>query len=217
MPLMSSYLITTKNVEAFFNSIVGAKAPEVFTNKFLYDLGFKSTNDRLFIGVLKGLGFIEENGAPTQRYYDFLDQGQSKIVLADAIEEAYEDLFNVNVLANTLTIDDVKNKLKTLTQGKHSDRVYKLMANTFNALSGYADWTKEKPAKMAPADKATKDSSATADNLSEKPDDTRASGIIQDEEVNKFGLHYNIQIHLPETRDPAVYDAMFKSIKEHLL
>lgn len=30
-------------------------------------------------------------------------------------------------------------------------------------------------------------------------------------------LHYNIQIHLPETRDAAVYDAIFKSLKEHLM
>lgn len=30
-------------------------------------------------------------------------------------------------------------------------------------------------------------------------------------------LNYNIQIHLPETRDTAVYDAIFKSLKEHIL
>lgn len=30
------------------------------------------------------------------------------------------------------------------------------------------------------------------------------------------GLHYNIQIILPESRDPKVYDALFRSLKEHL-
>jgi hypothetical protein len=30
-------------------------------------------------------------------------------------------------------------------------------------------------------------------------------------------MHYNIQIHLPETRDITVYDAIFKSLKQHLL
>ena len=29
-------------------------------------------------------------------------------------------------------------------------------------------------------------------------------------------FHYNIQIHLPESRDQAVYDAIFKSLKKHL-
>lgn len=31
------------------------------------------------------------------------------------------------------------------------------------------------------------------------------------------GLAYNINIHLPESRDQAVYDALFKSLREHLL
>ena len=31
------------------------------------------------------------------------------------------------------------------------------------------------------------------------------------------GLHYNIQIHLPATKDVEVYNAIFKSLKEHLI
>lgn len=30
------------------------------------------------------------------------------------------------------------------------------------------------------------------------------------------GLHYNIQIHLPATKDVEVYNAIFKSLREHL-
>ena len=30
------------------------------------------------------------------------------------------------------------------------------------------------------------------------------------------GLHYNIQVHLPATKDIEVYNAIFKSLKEHL-
>lgn len=30
-------------------------------------------------------------------------------------------------------------------------------------------------------------------------------------------LHYNIQIHLPPTKDVEVYNAIFKSLKEHLI
>ena len=30
------------------------------------------------------------------------------------------------------------------------------------------------------------------------------------------GLIYNIQIQLPESRDPKVYDALFQSLKKHL-
>ena len=71
MALMSAYLVTTKNAAAFFNAIQGAKAPERFTTKFLKDLDFGSSNDRLFIGVLKGLGFLDENGAPSEKVTPF--------------------------------------------------------------------------------------------------------------------------------------------------
>jgi hypothetical protein len=30
-------------------------------------------------------------------------------------------------------------------------------------------------------------------------------------------LNYNIQIHLPPTKDVEVYNAIFKSLREHLL
>jgi hypothetical protein len=29
-------------------------------------------------------------------------------------------------------------------------------------------------------------------------------------------LHYDIQIHLPESRDAAVFDAIFAALKKHL-
>lgn len=113
MALTTSYLTSIKNVESIFNSILSAKAPERFTTKFLEDLGFKSSTDRLFIGMLKALGFLDEGGQPTQRYYDFLDQSQSKHIVAVGIEEAYEDLFNLNKNAQNMTNEEVKNKLKT--------------------------------------------------------------------------------------------------------
>lgn len=71
MSLTNSYLVSVKNFDSIMNSILAARAPERFTNKFLDDLGFKSSNDRLITGVLKGVGFLNETGEPSQRYYDF--------------------------------------------------------------------------------------------------------------------------------------------------
>lgn len=42
-------------LESIINSVINAKAPERFTNKFLEDLGYKSSNDRLVIGMFKAL------------------------------------------------------------------------------------------------------------------------------------------------------------------
>lgn len=215
MALIASYLITTKNVESFFNSLITAKAPDVFTQKVLESLEFKSTNDRLYIGLLKGLGFLDANGTPTERYFKFLDQSQSKKVLAEAIQEAYGDLFAVNVKANELSVAEVKNKLKTLTQGKNSDKVVALMANTFKALVDYAEWTPEAQKKTHKKESDTKKPQDVLPSpAEEKPkEDEEESVSIK---LQKTQLHYNIQIHLPESRDQAVYDAIFKSLKKHL-
>ena len=48
MALTNAYLQTTKNLHSIINSVISAKAPERFTNKFLEDLGFKSSNDNLY-------------------------------------------------------------------------------------------------------------------------------------------------------------------------
>ena len=45
MAITNSYLTSTKNLESIINSVINAKAPERFTNKFLEDLGYKSSND----------------------------------------------------------------------------------------------------------------------------------------------------------------------------
>src|SRR6185369_6317244 len=82
-----------------------------------------STNDRLFIGILKDLGFLNRDGTPQQRYFDFLDRSRSKQILADGIREAYADLFAVNTKANEFTVQDAKNKLRTLYSGKKTDLV----------------------------------------------------------------------------------------------
>jgi len=213
MALTSSYLVTTKNLEPLFNSLITAKAPDAFTQKFLESLEFKSTNDRLYIGLLKGLGFLDANAVPTERYFKFLDQSQSKLVLADAIKEAYGDLFAIQIKANELSIAEVKNKLRVLTQGKNSEKVLGLMANTFEALVEYAEWKKSDDKKVKEKEIEQK----VEQKKVEAPPETDADDELDTKgKVKKAELHYNIQIHLPESRDQAVYDALFRSLKKHL-
>lgn len=215
MALISSYLVTTKNIDTFFNSLTTAKAPDVFTLKFLESLEFKSSNDRLYIGLLKGLGFLDTVGVPTERYYQFLDQSQSKRILAEAIKEAYSDLFAINIKANELSVQDAKNKLRTLTQGKNSENVLTLMANTFKALVDYAEWdNKESDGARKPKEdqqENKEEKKASVPPFSDEDEESFSQG-----KVGLTQLHYNIQIHLPESRDPAVYEALFKSLKKHL-
>src|SRR2546430_11840083 len=108
MPLAESYTFKPKSIPAYFDAILDAQPPERFSIKFLENLGFTSTNDRLFIGILKDLGFLNADGVPQQRYYEFMDRSQARVVLAGAIREAFSDLFAINTKANELPVDDVK-------------------------------------------------------------------------------------------------------------
>lgn len=212
MALIENYLVKADSLHSFLNSLLNARAPEKFTIKFLEQLEFKSTNDRLLIGLLKGLGFLDDNGTPSKRYFEYLDQSQSKIVLAEAIKEAYSDLFTINTKINELSVNEIKNKLKTITQGSKSDNVLRLMANTFKSLCEYADF-KTIP---SPKDVVQVRQQERQEDFTDKQDSNKFTHELINKEITTE-MHYNIQIHLPETRDITVYDAIFKSLKQHLL
>ena len=184
MALPKSYLTSTKNLNAMLNAFKTAQAPEKFTHKFLSSLEFTSSNDRLIIGVLKSLGLLADDGKPTQRYYEFLDQTQSARVLAEGIREAYQDLFAVNINAHKMSKDEVVNKFKTLSQGQLSDSVLDKMALTFTALVKLADFQIHTGAKT----KTEVETKPPVEDVTEKPYEVEVA-----RNVKLGGLVYNIQ------------------------
>lgn len=215
MALPDSYTYKANAIPAYFDAILDAKPPERFSLKFLENLGFTSTNDRLFIGILKDLGFLDRDGAPQSRYFDFLDRSRSKVVLAEGIREGFSDLFAVNTKAQDYTLQDVKNKLRTLYAGKKTNLVIGKIANTFRALCDYADFSAVTTARS--------DRAPTQDDLVKPLEDSDLSAkpAIEDHptpagRIKVSGLQYHINIVLPETRDQAVFDAIFKALRDHL-
>lgn len=101
--------------------------------------------------------------------------------------------------------------MRTLTQGQKGDRVIESMAKTFRVLCDYADWT-DVAANKQP------DATPMQPNLG-VPEETHSSDVKSNSSSHtaQLGLHYNIQIHLPETTNMAVYDAIFQSLKKHLM
>lgn len=209
MALADAYLNQVKNLPQILQAIRQAQPPERFTHKFLESLDFKSTNDRGIIGVSKALGFIDESGTPKQPYFDYMDDERHKAVLAEAIRRAYADLFKLNKEANEKDAAWVKNKLKILSQGTKSDVVIAKMTTTFIALCKEADFS-------TPA-------ITTKEVKAETPVETPALATASQEQSqahakqHRFALAYNIHIELPAVRDQAVYDAIFKSLRENLL
>jgi hypothetical protein len=129
-------------------------------------------------------------------------------VLARSIREAYHDLFTINKQAHNMTAADVKNKMKTLSEGQFTDRVLTQMAGTFTALVKLADFSLEAEGGAAPERKEAlvEDDQEPINVVSHPRDAPRIGGLV-----------YSINLQLPESRDLAVYDALFKSLKAHLL
>lgn len=209
MSLPTSYMTGSfTKIPQYFDTMLTAKAPDKFTTKFMADLGFTSSNDRQFVNVLKAIGFLDESGTPTERYFKFLDQSFSKQMVAEGIKEAYADLFALNISANKMTKAEVEGKFKTLTNGSKENSTIGYMASTFINLCGYADWVEAQnlPSQNQPQNS---DSVQNENDKASPPIDNLPKG-------HKIDLNYDIHIHLPATRDQAVYDALFASLTKHL-
>jgi hypothetical protein len=201
MALADAYVLPTKRIPDIFSKIRDGQAPERFTNQLLKDWGFNSTNDRGFIGLLKSLGFLSADGKPTQRYHDYRDHSRSKQVMAQALREAYGDIFLIKEKPATTDEAAINGKFKSFHNA--SDNVAGLMTRTFLGLLPLADLNAKPEAHAAePAQ-----SFLPKVEMPAQQPPTHAT---------RAALHYNIQIHLPPTKDIEVYNAIFKSLKEHL-
>jgi hypothetical protein len=206
MPVPDSYLNSAKNVGEIFAAIKGAGVPDRFTHEFLKQLGFSSSNDRSVIAVMKALRFLDDNSAPTDRYKRFRDPAISEAVMAEALRDAYADLFTVNQKANEQSSTALVGAFKRLT-GK-GDAVAKKMATTFKTLAGLADWSAASVAAQ-PIDEAEALESQRTTEERTRPDGSLLPATFP-------GLHHDIHLHLPESTNVKVYDAIFRSLREHL-
>lgn len=205
MALPTTYTQEFKRLGEFFNKIRDAQAPDKFTNQLLLDWGYKSNNHRPFIPILKALGFLTADGTPTQRYREYRNHAASKAIMGEAIKEAYSDIFLIKEKPTNADKPLIEGKFKSYHNA--SDTVASLMSKTFFALLELADLNESN--KLG-----TKKQDEPKDNIPEEK--TETSSVKQKLHSN-VGLHYNIQIHLPATKDVEVYNAIFKSLKDHLI
>lgn len=199
-----AYMLTIKNVPGVFGAVRDAGVPERFTHSFLKQLGFASSADRGVINVMKSLRFLDESSAPTERYKRYRDPALSGAVMAEALRDAYSDLFTVSEKANAMPPTQLKGAFKRIS-GK-GDSVADKMSATFRALAGLADWD------------ATATTASTAKPADEvQPAEPAHEPTDAGQERPGFApiLRHDIHVHLPPTQDVKVYDAIFRSLREH--
>lgn len=219
MAMQPVYLVSVKNLGKFLEALRHAQAPEKLSLHFIEDLGFTSTNDRLFIPLLKAMRFVDEAGKPTARYHSFLDDTQWKQVLAAGIKDAYSDLFRVNRNAQSLSRDQLSGKIKSLSEGKMSPAVLSNTTKTFVELAKLADFAtaaqEERSAQPQTDDRAA--GAAEETSAGEKDPSAETNSVPRNHADSGPTFVYRIEIVLPAVRDQAIYDAIFRSARQHLV
>jgi hypothetical protein len=137
MALPEIYVQNYGQLPEVFKRLSDGQAPEKFTRQYVKDLGFQSASFHALIPLLKGLGFLSSDGVPTARYHAYRDQSQARRVMAEALRDAYSDIFTIKAEPTDADRALIEGKFKSAHNT--SDRVAKLMASTFLALLSLAD------------------------------------------------------------------------------
>ena len=202
------YLPSAKNLPDIMAKIVDGTAPPKFTLDHLKSIGFKSSNDRAVLPLLKDLGFLTDDGSPTERYHDYRNKSRSKAVMADALREAYQGIFHLHEKPTPSDRPAIEGMIKS--ENNVSDRFAQVSAATFLALLKLADLD-----STGDATDTTPIDSGSQNHTDNQPVPEKPNATISPPPA--VGLRYNVEVHLPASKDVEVYNAIFKSLKEHLL
>jgi hypothetical protein len=94
------YLTTPGSAPKILNKIIEARTPERFTLDFLETkLGFKGGSSRPIIPLLKRIGFLTDDGVPTEIYRQFRNESTRGKAMANALQIGYSEIFAMNEYA----------------------------------------------------------------------------------------------------------------------
>ncbi|MDF2434610.1 MAG: hypothetical protein JWP44_4241 [Mucilaginibacter sp.] len=200
------YMTAPGSIVKILEKIKDAQTPESFSQDFLKTkLGFNGGNYMSFISWAKKTGLLSGDGVPTQLYKQFRNPTTSAISMATALKNGYKELYSRNEYCHALDRKAFKGLVMEATGDAHDSSKVEMIVSTFFNAKGLADFETAPPKHK------------------EKPAETKADSenLMQKDKANNntlsLGLNYTINLVLPKTDDPAIYNAIFKSLKENLL
>jgi len=202
------YVTAPGNVEKALKGIQSAATPPNVNQDFVKTiLKIPGSSGNEMTAYLKKIGFAGPDGTPTETYKRFRNQATEGSAAADALKLGYKPLYVRNEYMHELPDDKLKGLVIEETGEEQDSRVVGLIVTCIKNLKKYAKWTPvpveektEKPQLPAPAG-----------------DDGLPPGRDQMVRTLGMNLSYTINLNLPATTDVAVFNAIFKALKEHLL
>lgn len=202
LPFMNAY----GNITKVLNKIKDAATPDRFTHDYLgTKLGMKGGSPRPVIPFLKRMGFLGTDGSPTELYKRFRNPTESGRAAAQALRKGYQSLFEMNEYAQDLKDKELKGLIVQATGGEPGSSTTGGILGSFKALKAFASF--ESGGEVA----------TEADTGEEASDDTSAANTTGEQSPARLNLSYTINLNLPATSDIAVFNSIFKALREHIL
>lgn len=201
------YLTTPGTIKTALERIRQAAVPERVHLDFVNTiLKMKGGTGGSVIPFLKKIGFVSSDGSPTDLYKRFRNPNSGGAAIAAAIKHGYKPLSEAREYFYKLEDKDLLALILEVTGAEANSSTARQILYTLNALREIADFDKEGSKEVIPQ------SGAETPPLVEHP----LARNRQGSELG-FNLAYTINLNLPATTDQAVFNAIFKSLKEHLL
>lgn len=211
LPYSTSVVTLTKMLE----KIKTASVPERFTQDFVSTkLTMKGGTAAACIPFLKKMGFVATDGTPTELYKEFRNPHKSRVAVGKAFRKLYQKLYEMNEYVHDAPDQEILGMIVQYTGGERNSTVTKCTLGTLNALRKISDFDTE------PDDEVEEASSFNGNNPlpnSLLQIDTPVQHAPQQQGSKGINLAYTINLNLPATKDIEVFNAIFKSLKEHIL
>lgn len=203
VPYMTAY----GNITRTLDKIKTATTPPRFTQDFLETrIGLSGGSARPVIPYLKRTGFLNSDGTPTGIYARFRNSSKAGTAAAEALKKGYQPLYEIHEYVHDLDDKKLRDTIVQATGWDSDSGSVKSAVGSFKALRAFATFDGQ---------------------LVEEDDDDAGAGDDQGqltdpgnqtmERLGNVRLGYTINLNLPPTPDIAVFDAIFKSLKEQLL
>jgi hypothetical protein len=209
------YSTSVSTLIKMLEKIKSASVPERFTQDFVSTkLTMKGGTAAACIPFLKKMGFVASDGSPTELYKEFRNPHKSRIAVGKAFKKLYQKLYEMNEYIHDATDQEILGMIVECTGGEKTSTVTKSTLTTLNALRKISDFDTE-------ADDGLEDSGAytgknpSPDPILQIPHQNQAPP--QQQSSRGINLAYTINLNLPATKDIEVFNAIFKSLKEHIL
>lgn len=210
------YMNSTGLVSKILDKIKEAKTPDRFSQDFLGTvLGFSSGSARPFIPLAKRMNLIGTDGTPTELYRRFRSNDEaSKAAMAEAIRHGFAPLYKRNEYAHRMDKHKLEGLIREITGFEENNSALRAMVGTFEQLKKYANFDLA-PSSTSSEDDQNSEGGDAAGGAARGGESAEPKVIHRDNGPIRFG--YTININLPDTNDITVFNAIFKSMKDHLL